>query len=334
MTTVRILSSEDVAELATPADYVEAVREAYDQRGRGAPAKPRETFASDNPPGMLTTYGAILPETGTMGGYMYSAGFGAEDAWFLAPVFDADDGSLLALVDGASMNPYKTGAAGGVAVDALARPDASRVVVFGSGAQARGQLKATATVRELDHVAVYSPTPAHRTEFAAEMDEYLAATVDPVEAPSDAVRSADIVITATNASEPVFDGEDLKPGAHVTAMGQYHPEKREIDATTVARAVYVPDLRERVQQDAGAFLQAQAAGRVDEDHVHAELGEVVAGRAAGRTSDDDITLFDSGGTAIETVAGATLLYERADAKDIGSTVAFQPASEALTGTQV
>lgn len=334
MTEVRILSSTDVETLATPAEFVDTVWEAYDERGRGAPAEPRTALTNDEPAGMLTTYGAVLPELGTMGGYMYSAGFGAGDAWFVTPLFDAESGSLLALIDGASMNPYKTGAAGGVAVDALARADASVAGVFGSGAQARGQLKATAAVRDLAEVRVFSPTQEHRKEFAEELDDYLGAALHAVDSPGAVLNGVDIVITATNSPEPVFDGNALPDGTHVTAMGQYHPEKRELDATTIERSVYVPDLRSRVSQDAGAFLQAREAGIIGDDHVHAELGEVVAGMAPGRTDEDQITVFDSGGTAIETVAGATLLYEKAVEAGLGQVVEFSPASDALSGKQV
>ena len=334
MTAVRMLSSEDVAGLATPAEYVDAVREAYVDRGNGAPAEPRTALVNDEPKGMLTTYGAVLPGVGAMGGYMYSAGFGAGDAWFVTPLFDAESGELLALVDGASMNPYKTGAAGGVAVDALSRSDASSVAVIGSGPQARGQLKATATVRDIETVRVFSPTHEHRTEFATELDEYLDASVTAVADSETAVTDADIVITATNSPEPVFDGENLADGAHVTAMGQYNPAKRELDTRTIERGTYVPDLEARVTQDAGAFIQAMSEGAVTEDDIHGELGSILVGDVPGRTSDDEITIFDSGGTAIETVAGANLLYEKALEAEIGQTVEFSPASEALTGKQV
>ncbi len=331
MTEALFLTSEDVSGLASPAEYVDAVREGYRQRGEGAPAEPRTKLLNEDPPGMLTTYGAVLPDTGAMGGYMYAAGFGAEDAWFVTPLFDADSGEPLALLDGASMNPFKTGAAGAVGVDALAREDSTSLAVIGSGAQARGQVLATATVRDLDTVWVYSPTKEHREQFAGEMDRQLDASVAAVASSAAALDGADVVVTATTASEPVFDGDLLDPGTHVTAMGQYHPEKRELDTTTIERAVYVPDLRERATTDAGSFLHAVAEGVVDEGHVHAELGEVVAGRAEGRTSDQDVTVFDSGGTGIETVAGAYLCYERALERDLGEPVDFAPASEALTG---
>ncbi|WP_227376137.1 ornithine cyclodeaminase family protein [Haladaptatus halobius] len=331
MTDALFLTSDDVAGLATPGEYVDAVRDGYRQRGMGAPAKPRTTLVNDDPTGMLTGYSAILPETGAMGGYTYSAGFGAGDAWFVTPLFDAESGEPLALIDGASMNPFKTGAVGAVGVDALAREDATTLALIGSGAQARGQLKAAATVRDIETVWVYSPTKENRESFAAEMNEKLDASVAAVASSAAAVESAAIVVTATTASEPVFDGDLLEDGAHVTAMGQYHPKKRELDATTIERATYVPDLRERTTRDAGSFRFAVESGAITEDHVHAELGEVVAGEKPGRETADEITVFDSGGTAIETVASAYMLYEKADAKGLGSTVSLSPASEALTG---
>ena len=331
MTDTLFCTSEDLAGLATPAEYVDAVADGYRQRGEGAPAEPRTALVGAEPPGLLTGYSAILPETGVMGGYMYAAGFGERDAWFVTPLFDADTGEPLALLDGASMNPFKTGAAGAVGVDALAREDAETVGLIGSGAQARGQLRATATVRNLTAVDVYSPTVAHREAFAAEMCETLGVDVTAVESSAAAIADADVVITATTASEPVFDGDRLAPGTHVTTMGQYHPEKRELDARTIERSVYVPDLRERVMQDAGSFIHAVETGSIDESHIHAELGDVVSGSAPGREYDEAITVFDSGGTGIETVAAGAMLAERARERGLGTTIEFAPASEALTG---
>lgn len=331
MTDVLTLHSDELADLATPAEYVDAVRNGYRQRGNGAPAEPRTSLGSSEPPGMLTGYFAILPDTGAMGGYTYAAGFGDRDAHFVLPLFDAESGTLLAILDGAGLNPFKTGAAGAVGVDALAREDASTIGLIGSGTQARGQLLATVTVRDIDHVEIFSPTANHRESFASEMDERLDATVEAVASSEDAVAGSDVVITATNASEPVFDGDLLADGTHVTAMGQYHPKKREIDGTTVARGKYVPDLLGRLEQDAGAYMAALDAGTIEEGHAHAELGDVVAGNAAGRESDDEITVFDSGGTAIETVAAGKLLYDRAREEGLGRTVEFAPASEAFIG---
>ncbi len=331
MTNALFLTSEEIDSLAMPAEYVEAVREGYRQIGEGAPAYPRQKFRRSDPDGMFTAYGASLPETGVVGGYMYTSGFGAGDAWFLTPLFDADSGEPLAVLDGASMNPFKTGAAGAVAVDELARADAETLAVIGSGAQARGQLHTTATVRDFEEIRVYSPTTAHREAFAAEFDDRLDADVSAVDSSTAAVSGADVVVTATKSSEPVFDGEDLDPGTHVTAMGQYAEGSMELDVTAIERATYVPDLRERATFDAGAFLAALEAGAVTEDHIHGDLGEVVAGVVPGRTSDEEITVFDSGGTGIETAAAGYMLYEKARERDLGSTISVAPASEALTG---
>ena len=325
------LSSDDLDGLATQAAFVDAVREAYRQRGEGAPTHPRITLRSDSPKGVLNSYMAILPETGVMGGYMYTAGFADGDARFVSPVFDAETGRPLAVVDGAYMNTYKTGAAGAVGIDALARADASTVAVVGSGAQARGQLRAAVTVRDVDEVRVFSPTPAHREEFAEATTDSLGVDVAPVESSAAAVEGADVVITATNASDPVVADADLAAGAHVNAVGQYDPGKRELESETVRRAVYVPDLRERAMQDAGSFLLAREEGVVDDDHVHAELGEVVAGTAAGRSADDQLTVFDSGGTALETLASAALLYRRASEAGRGREIGFASASDVYEG---
>ena len=331
MTETLFLTSADADGLATPAEFVDVVREGYRQYGEGAPAEPRTKLTSEEPPGFLTTYAAVLPETGAMGGYTYTAGFGAGDAWFLTPLFDADSGEPLALLDGASMNPFKTGATGAVGADALARGDATSAAIVGSGPQARGQLRALATVRDLETVWTYSPTKQHRESFAGEMGRRLDASVAAVASADAAVEGADIVVTATNATEPVFDGDLLDPGTHVTAMGQYNADNRELDTTTIERGKYVPDIHDRALQDAGSFLHAVSEGAVAEDHIHADLGDVVAGTAPGRESDDEITVFDSGGTGIETVAGAYLLYERAVEQGLGQTIDIAPGSEALTG---
>ncbi len=332
MTTALFLTSDELTDLAEPRDYVEAVREGYREHGTGeASAQPRTKLQNSDPPGMFTGYTAILPKTGTMGGYTYSAGFSERDAWFVTPLFDSESGEPLAILDGAYLNPFKTGAVGAVGVDALARKDASTVGLIGSGAQARGQLRAVAEVRDLDFVRVYSTTRENREEFVSEMDAVLDCEVGAVESSSDAVSDAEIVVTATNSSEPVFDGDLLEPGTHVTAMGQYDTEKHDLDSTTVSRAKYVLDLRERMSLDAGSLMAAFDEGAIDGDHLHGELGEVLAGVVPGREREEEITVFDSGGTGIETVAAASMLYECAREAGRGTEIEFAPASEAMPG---
>jgi alanine dehydrogenase len=329
VTEARFLSSNELVGLASPEEYVAEIRMAYRQIGEGAPADPRTQQFTEDQSGSMTSYIAILPKTGVMGGYVYSAGFEANDAWFMTPLFDANTGQPLALVDGAYMNPFKTGAVGAVGSDALARADASVLAIIGTGKQARGQLRAHTSIRDFAEIKVYSPTEEHRDEFAAWASTELNRTVSPVHSSAEAVAGADVIVTATTAEDPVFDFDDVSPGSHITAIGQYTPGKRELDEETVRHAKYVPDLRDRAFQDAGSFLHALQSGSISKDHVHAELGDVVAGTAAGRSSDDEITVFDSGGTAIETVAAANLLYRKARKKQKGTMIDFAPASEIL-----
>jgi alanine dehydrogenase len=329
MTETLFLTSEETRGLATMDEYVEVVRDGYREVGTGAPAAPRQKLVNGDPPGILTSYLSILPDTDAMGGYMYAAGFGDADAHFFLPLFDAESGAPLALIDGAAMNPYKTGAVGGVAADALARPDAETAAIIGTGAQAKGQLRALTAVRDLSTVNVYSPTTDHRESFAATMNEELAAAVGAVASSDAAVEGADVVVTATDATEPVFDGDVLDDGTHVTAMGQYDESARELDTDTVARAKYVPDLHDRALSDSGEFLTAREEGAVNEDHIHAELGEILTGEAPGREDREEITVFDSGGTGVETVAAAHMLYEKAKDAGLGQTIDLAPASEAL-----
>jgi ornithine cyclodeaminase (EC 4.3.1.12) len=324
------LSADDLADLAGMSAYVDAVAAAYRERADAAPTEPRTRLDASDPPGFFTTYAAILPETGAMGGYMYSAGFGDRDTWFVCPLFDTDSGRLLAILDGSYMNPHKTGAVGAVGIDALARPDATEVAIIGSGAQARGQLRGAAAVRDVDAVRVYSPTPASREAFAEAMHAELGLPIDPVSSSAAALEGADIVITATTAGDPVFASSELDPGTHITAMGQYTPGRTELDTETVRRARYVPDLRARALQDAGSFLAARDAGLVDDDHIVAELGEVLADPRLGRTDDAEITIFDSGGTAVETVGAAAMLYERAVERDLGTPLDIRPGSETFS----
>jgi alanine dehydrogenase len=298
---VTVLTSTDVDGLAAPAEYVDAVREGCRQRCNGAPAPPRTKLTAYDESGMMTGYLALLPETGARGGYIYAGGFGAADAWSVKTLFDAESGRLRAPIDGASMNPFNTGAAGAVGVDAFAREDSATLGVVGTGAQASGQLVATSTVRDFESVRVFSPTREHRMEFAASFDE----TLDRY--PPGSGRGGgrgrrgrrhhgdDVGRTGLRRQRP--PAGDARHGDRSVPPGETRTRRNHDRASDVR-----PRLRERAFQDAGSFVAALESGVVDEDHAHAELGEVVAGVASGWTSPDEITVFDSGGTGIETVA--------------------------------
>ena len=243
----------------------------------------------------------------------------------LVLLYDATDGRPLALMDGGWLTALRTGAASGVATRLLAREDARTLAVFGAGAQAPEQVAAVCAARPIARVWLVNRTRAH----AEALVEPLRAAGSPIpadvrvaELPAQALAEADVVCTATAASEPLFADADMRPGTHINAIGAYTPHMREVPGTTVARARVFVDSRSAAEAEAGDLLLARAEELIGSDHVAAELGEVVLGRAPGRTERDQITLFKSVGSAAQDVAVAHLAYERARAQGIGVEIAL------------
>ena len=229
-------------------------------------------------------------------------------------VLDHETGVPRAFMDGAALTAIRTGAAGGLGAEILARPDARRLVLFGAGVQARTQLEAVLTVRRIAHVTIVDPVASAARRLADSLAaRSQAPAVDVAEDPAEAVRAADIVVTATTSRTPVFDGRDLKPGAHVTAVGSFMPDVQEIDAVTVARAYVVVDSREAALEEAGDLIIPGAA-------VDAEIGEIVNGTRPGRCSDDQITLFKTVGVAVQDAVAAAAVLARAEAERLGTLV--------------
>jgi alanine dehydrogenase len=210
-------------------------------------------------------------------------------------LFRPQTGQPLASMAGDSITEMRTAAASAVATKLLARPDATVLAILGAGVQARGHLRALRLVRELREVRVWSPHNA--AAFAREHGVHAAGSA------REAVEGADIVVTATTATEPVLQGAWLKPGAHITSVGAPRPEWRELDDETLRRATIYVDSRAAASSESGDII---AAGRVD-----AEIGEVVLGVRPGRRSADEITLFKSLGMAVEDVVTAEMVYRKA-----------------------
>src|SRR5207244_1552758 len=205
----------------------------------------------------------------------------------------------------------------GVATEYMARPDASEVGLFGSGKQARTQLQAICKVRKIRHVQIYSPNEDHRRQFAAEMAEVCQTEVEPVPRPEMAAEDKDIIITATTSREPVFNGHWIAEGTHINAAGSNFLAKAEIDAVTVRRCEsIVVDSKDQARIEAGDFVQALEDGSIHWADIH-ELGQVIVGRYTGRAHPQDVTLFKSLGIAIEDVAVAGKVYERARTEGVG-----------------
>jgi len=236
---------------------------------------------------------------------------------FLVPLYEMPTGDLLALVEADYMGQLRTGAASGVATKYLARKDARVAAIIGTGGQAKTQLEAIATVRKLESGRAYGRDAAKRAKFCVEMAERLGIPVHPCASAAEAVRGADIVSTATTASQPVVSGADLSPGAHINAIGANHAHKRELDDEAVASAdIIVVDSVEQSRQEAGDLIIAFHGDETCWTGVK-KLSEIVAGKASGRTSDTEVTLFKSNGIASWDLAVAMKVYAMAREKGLG-----------------
>ncbi|TCO61173.1 ornithine cyclodeaminase family protein [Actinocrispum wychmicini] len=219
----------------------------------------------------------------------------------LVTMFDANDGRLTSIIDGAELTAIRTAATSAVATDLLARPDSTTLAVLGAGVQARAHLRAMAAVRPIATARVWSRRP----ERAAEVATWAAAELDldcrPAPDPATAMAGADILCTATASSEPIVTAAMLGPGIHINAVGASFPSHRELSGAAVAAASVFVDSHEAARREAGDLVLAAADGNFDLDRIRGELGDLLLDRCAGRRSDLEITLFKSVGAAIQDV---------------------------------
>jgi ornithine cyclodeaminase len=233
-------------------------------------------------------------------------------------LFDPGNGKLLAILDATAITAIRTAAATGVATAALAREDVRALAILGSGVQARTHVDAMCVVRPFETIRIWSRDAEKARAFADEVRQKrprLDITVSPDA--ERAVRGADVVCTVTSAREPILNGEWLAPGMHVNAVGSSIRTAREVDAIAMQRARVYVDRRESALAEAGDFLMAKAEGAVTDDHIVGEIGALLLGEIAGRTSADEITLFKSLGIAIEDLAAAEHVYRKARASGEG-----------------
>lgn len=240
-------------------------------------------------------------------------------------LMDAATGRFLALMEGNYLTALRTGAASGAATSLLARADSRVAAVFGAGIQGRTQLQAVCVVRPITRAWVYDRVPGAVREYIAEMRDRLDPPVELLAAstPSQAVAEADVICTATTSLTPVFDGVDLKPGAHINGIGSYLPGMQEVDFVTLERASkIVIDSRSGALAEAGDLLQALERNVIRAEDIYGEIGEIAAGLKPGRTGDDEITYFKSVGNAVQDVAVAHALYEAALQMNLGTELDF------------
>jgi len=238
----------------------------------------------------------------------------------IVTLFDGETGVPTAILDASAVTAVRTAAVSAVATDVLARTQARTLAILGAGVQGRAHLQALAAVRDFTRVRVYAPTRAHAQALADDARP-AGGEVRAVATAEEAVRGADVVVAATNSPEPVLARAWLAPGAHVNAVGASTPRAREIDTATVAASALFCDSRESLRNEAGEFQLAVREGAIaGEEHVRAELGEVLAGSAPGRRDDGELTLFRSLGIAVEDLAAAETAVAAARAQGLGTEV--------------
>lgn len=305
-----VVSAAEVEALLPMAKAIEAMRSAMIQVSRRAVVLPlRQFMAIPDSAGKLAVmpgYIADPPLFGvkTVAKYARPPGSVHGSHVGIVQIFDAGTGVLLAIIEGGTLTAIRTAAASALATDALARPDAHRLAIIGTGEQARRHVTAMAAVRRIDHVGIWGRNAANAQAFAAALalPTRVAATVE------DAVADADIVCTTTPAVDPILFGSAVRPGTHVNLVGSAIPTTAEADATLVAASEFYVDYREAALAQAGELRNAMAAGLVTPDHIRGEIGELLLGQVPGRSSANAITVYKSlGVTAQDLAAGAAVL---------------------------
>jgi len=323
---LHVLSRHDVQRALPMGECIEVMKAAFAQLSAGKANVPLRTQlpvpAYD---GVTIFMPAYLAESGDLGAKIVSVfpqnrARGLPTIHAVVVVVDSTTGIPVALMDGTYLTALRTGAAAGAATDLLARKDAQVVAIFGAGTQGRTQLEAVCNVRRITRVLVVDTNLEQAQRYVEEMRKRghpIPADIRIASSPEEAVQQADIICTATTSSRPVFSGKDLRPGTHINAIGAYTPTMQEVDAETIRRAKVVIDSRQASLAEAGDLIIPLQQGLISESHIYAELGEIVAGKKPGRISDEEITYFKSVGIAVQDVAAARRVLDRARELGLG-----------------
>lgn len=325
---LRILNARDLRQALPMAEAIPAMARAFQQFSAGSAQVPlRSRIELLRHGGTVLFMPALLEDSQELALKLVSvfpenAARQLPTIHAVVTVVDPETGRPLALIEGASLTAVRTGAASGAATQALARPEASRLGIFGSGVQARTQFEAVCAVRPIEAAWVYSPNRAHAERFAQEMSggPTFAGTVAVADEPAEVVRQADLLCTATTSAVPVFDGADLQPGTHLNAVGSFTPQMQEVDLETVRRSLVVVDSFEAALAEAGDLIVPLERGEIASGHLHAELGQVLNGDRPGRADAEQITYFKSVGLAVQDAAAAGLALRRAGQMGLGQLV--------------
>lgn len=316
-----LLGDQDVDQLMTMQECVQVMDDAFQQAGRGETwNRPRSRIRM--PGGFHHLMAAAVLDSKVFGLKTYTSF--RSGTRFLTILYDSETGDILALVQGGRCSQLRTGAVSAVATKYMARENSSTVGIIGTGFQGRSQLEGVCAVRTITSVKAFDRVTESCETFCKDMSQSLGIPVTQAESNEECVRGSDIVITMTTSREPVLLGDWLEPGMHINAAGSNHWIRREVDDNVIRRAdIVVVDSVPDAQVEAGDLLFPIERGAIRWDQIH-ELASVVVGHVQGRTSDEQITLFESQGIAISDVAAAAYVYNKAKERGLGTELPLSP----------
>jgi alanine dehydrogenase len=318
-----VLSRKDLRQLLQMTDVIEAVERGFHEYKSGKCTIPvRMPVKIEKKEGVFLFMPAFLEKENSFGTKIISVFPGNLDLGLstLQAVYllnDPTTGEFLALMDGILLTAIRTGAASAVATKYLSRKNAETLGIIGAGAQAPFQAEAISKVRPIRRILVYDKDRKAAENFSRTIFENLQISIHVMATPRDVVIDADILVTVTTSKVPVFDGHDLKRGAHINAVGAYTPEMRELDDLTVGSSKIVVDTYEGCMAEAGDLIIPMRSGQLSREKIYADLGEIVLEQKPARMRDDEITLFESVGFALEDLVVASLAYRKAKERGIG-----------------
>jgi len=317
-----VLSERDVSALIDIEELIQALEQAHIQFSTGKAVMPvRQVVPLPEIKGRITSMPAYLSEDKALGMkvvtyFQDNPSRGLPSILATISLYSAETGKLVAIMDGTYMTAIRTACASAMATRILANPETPVMGILGAGVQARAHIRALCKVRHFTKIRVHSPSGQSARKIKEELEDEVGVRIEPVATAEEAVREVDLVVTVTTAKEPILKVDWLKPGVHINAVGSHRPDMRELDAATVKRAKVVVDSRTAIMAECGDILLAIKEGAITQDHIHGEIGEILAGKKAGRTSPGEITLCKSVGIAIQDVAAAQMVFKKALQKKV------------------
>lgn len=325
---MRILTQKNVSDLISMSEIIDIMRDVFRSVGRGEITLPDRTVI-----GMKNDLDAVL----FMPGYIHdtqSIGMKVVSVFPNNPergiptinakviLNDPKTGEVMCIMDGGYITAMRTAAVSAVATDFLANPDATTLAVFGAGVQGRSHAEAICQIRPINRILIFDLDSKNANRMVNDLSATVGTgrSIEIADSPTFAIQDADVIVTVTTSKTPVFDGRDLKPGAHINAVGSFKPEVREVDDEVIQRSRLFADSKELALVEGGDLIIPIKSGLIAEDDILADLGELTVGQHPGRQSSQEITFFKSVGMAVEDMGVARVVYNKSLENNIGTIV--------------